>query len=141
MTRRLYLWWRAAVALAATPTTPRIAPAASDRAFAAELRHSRLLTLCHAASTMTRAAWPDARVNRWSQRVRAQFAALPAAERVRHVAGAIAAAGLTALVLRVAGPSWVAPFTWVLPLAFALVGAVGVIAAEPLARAISAKFS
>jgi len=141
MTRRLHAWWRTAIALAATLTTPRIAPAASDVVFAAELRHSRLLTLCHAASAMARAAWPDARVNRWSRPVRAAFAELPAAERVRHVSGAVAVAGLTALVLRLAAPSWIAPFTWVLPLAFACIGATGLIAAEPLARAIVAKLS
>ena len=40
-----------------------------------------------------------------------------------------------------AGPAWVAPFTWVLPLTFASVGCIAFIAAEAIARAVAPKSS
>ena len=66
---------------------------------------------------------------------------LPLAERVRLAGRSIAVAGVAALVLQAAGPTWVAPFAWVLPLAFVLLGGIASIAAEPVARAIAAKLS
>jgi hypothetical protein len=141
MTRRLHIWWLAAVALASILTTPRVTPETSDRAFEDLLRGSRLFGACHRASRFVRAAWPDARVGGWSRWLQASWATLPGAERVRLAAASVAIAGATALVLGAAGPAWVAPFTWVLPLVFASVGCIAFFAAEAMARAISAKLS
>ena len=116
-------------------------PEASDDAFEDLLRSSRLFGACHRASRLVRASWPDAHVGGWSRWLRAGWLVLSGAERVRFAGASIVTAGVTALALRAAGPAWVALLTWVLPLVFASVGCVAFIAADAIARAITAKFS
>jgi hypothetical protein len=134
------MWWLAAVALAATLTTPKVTPETSDDVFEGVFRSSRLFGAFDHASRIVRAAWRDARVGAWLRRLRAGWAVLSGADRVRFTGASFATAGVTALVLRMASPP-VAPLTWVLPLVFASVGCIILIAAEAIARAVAARIS
>jgi hypothetical protein len=133
--------WRAALAMAAILTTPKVTPGASDQSFADVLCDSWLFAAGRDVSQAVRAAWQDATIHTWSRRLMAPVALSSGAHRVRLAAVTGAAAGCTALALGALGPVWAAPFTWVLPAAVTLIACVAFAAAEPLSRAIAARCS
>jgi hypothetical protein len=141
MLRTLQRWWLSAVAIAATLTTPKMAPETSDQAFAEVIHDSWLAGMSREVSQAVRAAWQDAVVHSWSGRLSTPWLMASGAQRVRLAAVSSAAAGITALVARAASPAWAAPFTWVLPVAVTLIACVACAAAEPLSRAIAARCS
>lgn len=133
--------WLAALAMAATLTTPKVTPGASDQSFADVLCDSWLFAAGRNVSRAAGAAWQDATIHTWSRRLMAPVAMSSGAHRVRLAAVTGAVAGLTAFALSAMGPLWVAPFTWVLPVAVTLIACVAFAAAEPLSRAIAARCS
>jgi hypothetical protein len=141
MVRTLQRLWVAAVAMAAILTTPKVAPGASDQRFADVISDSWLFAVCRDASRAVSAAWQDARVHTWWRLLMAPVAMSSGAHRVRLAAVTSAVAGCMALALGAMGPVWVAPFTWVLPVAVTLIACVAFAAAGPLSRAIAARCS
>jgi len=137
--RALQRVWRAAVAMAATLTTPKIEPEASDPLFIGVFADSWLFAVGRDTSQALSAAWQDARIRTWSRRLLAPVAMSSSAHRVRLAAVAGIVAGGTVLGLNAMAPGSAAPFTWVVPAAITLLAFLVLTAAGPLSRAIAAR--
>jgi hypothetical protein len=137
--RALQRVWMAAVAMAATLTTPKMEPGASDQLFTDVLADSWLSAVCRDTSRALSAASRDARVCAWSRRLLAPVAMSSGAHRVRLGAVAGIVAGGTALGLNAMTPGSAGPFTWVVPVAITSIAFLALLAAEPLSRAIAAR--
>lgn len=134
-TRRLHASWLFALGVASSMTVPKVRPGFSDDDFEELLRDSRMFAVCQGASAALRTAWRQARVGTWYRRVSTCWTLRSRTERVRAAFASMAIGGITALVLRAVGPLPIAPLTWVLPVAAILVGSIGSIAADVVARA------
>ena len=124
-------WWRFARLALEALTGPKADVAACDRAMEQLARESRLGAALHRGSWIVRSAWRDSRARTASASIGSQLAS------VRVRGWIVTVAGATALGLNAVKPVPNGPLSSAVPVLVAAAGALMMLFAGPLARAIA----
>jgi hypothetical protein len=134
MGARLFGWWRFSEGLAARIAHPRRDLVAADAAAWEIIQSSGLLRIVRAWNVTVARAWPSSRVGRSWAAIKRIWLTCERADRLRAAGRCASTASLTVLLLQTIESGQGAPFRWILPLAFGVVGLVVELAAAPILR-------
>ena len=135
MIQRLLGWWRFSEALAGRLAEPHRNPPVSDAPVLEVIRSSRLFAIAQELGATVACAWRSSRVRRLSESVERIWRAGSRTDRFRRVGRCASAAAVAVLFLQTIESAQGAPFRWILPLAFGMIGVLTEWAAGPIARA------
>jgi len=127
--------WRVAESVAMRLSSPPTDVAAADGDVHAVIASSRLFHAADTTRSVVECAWASSGVRRLTDIVAAGLPDRGPGDRLRRSGACLTIAAITAFLLQFLGSGEDAPFRWILPLAFAVIGATMAVAAEPIARA------
>ena len=138
---RWFGWWTFSRGLVARLTNPRTDVADVDRRFETLLLGSTLVAFALSATPKIHAAWRGSRTRTVVNAAARALRPADHADRIRTVGAIVTVASLTALLCQALKPIPAEPFTWLMPVAAAVVGVVVMAAAVPLARTMQSRVS